>query len=147
MRPILLFLVRLGRVGGLLLCALGGGAMVLGAVMVARLGPWNGTDLSSPAGFALGLVHLLGGPLLLVPGLPLLVRGAPPDFRLSDDALRALLQEGRPVNLCLECRATVLVAPCDHCHQSSTVFEVRGPVDAENARALLGLEGQRELTR
>jgi hypothetical protein len=64
---------------------------------------------------------------------------------MSDEALRALLSENRPMTLCLDCRTEILTPPCEHCLQSSTAFDVRTRTDAENARALLGLDGKIEL--
>jgi hypothetical protein len=83
--------------------------------------------------------------LLAVHGVPLLIRGAPPNFRMTDEALRSLPCENRPINIWFDCRTEIVVAPCEHCFQSSTVFEVRKPSDAENALALLGLDGERQL--
>ena len=146
LRPILLFIDRLGRPGGLLLLSVGAASIVLGAHLIATLGPWNGEAVWSPAGLGLAVFLCVEGPVLALKGVAQLLKGAPPDFRMSDDALRALLREGRPLTLCLECRTTILGPPCEHCHQSSTAFEVRRPVDAENARALLGLDDKVELS-
>lgn len=145
MRPIILFIERLGHLGGLLLCALALISGSLGAWLLIGSGPWNGEALWSPAGMGLGMTHLGLGLVLLLRGLPLLFRGAPPDFRMSDDALRALLSENRPMTLCLDCRTEIVVPPCEYCRQSSTAFDVRTRTDAENARALLGLDAKIEL--
>ena len=146
MRPILLFFDRLGHLGGLILCAVGLGSMGLGVYIFGGSGPWNGSPVWSEGGLVLGGAHFGVGLFIVVTrGLPLLFKGAPPDFRMCDEALRALLSENRPMTLCLECRTEILVPPCEHCHQSSTAFDVRTRVDAENARALLGLDGKVEL--
>lgn len=147
MRPIVLFFDRLGRLGGLLLFVGGAGSIALGIFLLLTMGPWNGEPVWSPAGLGMALFLCVEGLVLGLDGLVQLIKGGPPDFRMTDDALRAVLSEGRPLMICLECRATIALPPCDHCHQSSTVFEVRRPVDAENARALLGLDGKVELTR
>ena len=115
-------------------------ALGLGVYLCVRTGPWNGESIWSPMGLSFGFTHIVVSLVIAGFGVPLLFRGAPPDFRMSDEALRALLSEARPMTLCLDCRTEIVLPPCPHCQQSSTAFEVRRPADAENARVLLGLE-------
>ena len=131
---------RLGRFGALIFLVGAAASGLLGGYLILEAGPWNGAELTSPAGFAMGLAHLGLSLLLGLNGVVLLVSGAPAPVRKTDDELRALLGDGKPHLLCLDCRTTVLVPPCEHCHQNSSCFEVRTQTDAENARALLGLD-------
>lgn len=131
---------KLGRAGGALLVLIGCGLAGFGAWGVLQFGPWNGAPIWSETGVGFSLASLGVGVVAFFRGVGLLVKGGPPRVRLSDDALRALLSEARPHVICLDCRAPITVAPCEHCRQSSSCFEARTEAERETARVLLGLE-------
>lgn len=122
-------LAQHGRAGGIFGIAAG----------IVAAGFYNGEDVWSPKGLGLAGLMVLSGLFLIVQGATLVARRAVSP-RLSKEALTSLLSEGRPVTLCLDCRAEIIVPPCEYCAKSSSCMEIRNASDVDTARTLLGLD-------